>query len=146
MQKAPVQLGRKEQITQGIMAVLALVGGIGGAVFAAGSDLGFAVAPALLASGALIAMIVLTLVSVVYWRNLDEAAREAHKFAWFWGGSASLVLVIPILPLVSTTRLVAAFGPHPPSDWAIGGVLAFLGLQITCYGLIWLGWWLVRQR
>lgn len=146
MQKAPVQLGRKERITQGIMAGALLVGGIGGAVFAASDDLGFTVAPAVLASGALVATIVLTVASVIYWRNLDEAAREAHKFAWFWGGSASLALTLPILPLLNTARLEAMFGPHPPGDWVIGGVLGLLGLQVAAYGLAWIGWWLVRRH
>jgi hypothetical protein len=146
MQKAPVQLGRRERITQGMMAAFLLIGAIGGTVFAASDDLGFKVPPAVAASGALIAMAVVSVASVIYWRNLDEAAREAHKFAWFWGGSASLVLVIPILPLLNTAQLVAAFGPHPPSDWVIGGVLSLLGLQVVGYSLIWVGWWLVRRH
>jgi hypothetical protein len=94
----------------------------------------------------LIAVAVVTVASVIYWRNLDEAAREAHKFAWMWGGSAAIVLALPILPLLNTVQLVAMFGPHPPGDWVIGGVLSLLGLQIAGYGLTWAGWWLVRQR
>ncbi len=30
--------------------------------------------------------------AVSYWRRLDEAAREAHKFAWYWGGSVGVEL------------------------------------------------------
>ena len=32
-----------------------------------------------------------------YWRRLDEAAREAQKFAWFVGSIAAIVLTAPVM-------------------------------------------------
>jgi threonine/homoserine/homoserine lactone efflux protein len=84
--------------------------------------------------------------TVAYWRHVDEAAREAHKFAWFWGGSGSLLLIPPIAPLMSSALLESLFGPHTPFEWALGGVVAVLTWQTVGYGLAWCGWWLVRRR
>lgn len=85
-------------------------------------------------------------VSMVYWRNLDEAAREAHKFAWWWGGCGGLLLVLPILSLLPLTALEDLFGAHSPHGWVAGGVLGVLLLQTTGYLVAWAGWWLVRRR
>ena len=43
--------------------------------------------------------------SVVWWRSLDELAREAHKSAWFWGGSVGLGLAA--IPMVIITQMAA---------------------------------------
>ena len=82
---------------------------------------------------------------IVYWRNIDEAAREAHKFAWFWGSVAGMLVVLPFAVVTSAEHLVAMFGPHSPAEWALGGVMALLIAQMAGYGLVWAGWWL-RQR
>ncbi|MBX9460125.1 MAG: hypothetical protein KL785_02265 [Brevundimonas sp.] len=29
---------------------------------------------------------------VWWWRGIDEAAREAHKWAWWWGGSGGVLV------------------------------------------------------
>ncbi|MEL7016871.1 MAG: hypothetical protein AAGK60_12515 [Pseudomonadota bacterium] len=39
-------------------------------------------------------LVFLTGGSVFYWRSLDETAREAHKFSWYWGSSIGVGLVI----------------------------------------------------
>ena len=83
--------------------------------------------------------------SVIYWRNIDEAAREAHKFAWFWGGSGSILLAAPLAMLIGDDRLMALAGPHTPSEWVAIGVFSLLVIQLTGYVLVWAIWWL-RQR
>lgn len=83
--------------------------------------------------------------SVIYWRNIDEAAREAHKFAWFWGGSSPFLLVLPLPLLVGDARLVALMGQRSPAEWAAIGIAALITAQLIGYGLVWAAWWL-RQR
>jgi len=45
----------------------------------------------------LVATAIILPASIVWWRSLDELAREAHKSAWFWGGSFGLVAITPVL-------------------------------------------------
>ncbi len=37
--------------------------------------------------------------SLSWWRQIDEAARDAHKTAWFWGGSIGMTVAILISAL-----------------------------------------------
>jgi hypothetical protein len=91
---------------------------------------------------------------VIYWRNLDETAREAQKTAWFWGGTLSGVAAL----------MAAAFVPavqHWIHDRAAGfttdtlpaenagfmtGVLFVVAAQSVGFILYWLGWWIARRR
>ena len=41
-----------------------------------------------------------------YWRAIDEAAREAQKWAWFWGGSGGMAAA-----LEAERRASASSGP-----------------------------------
>jgi uncharacterized membrane protein len=84
--------------------------------------------------------------SVVYWRNLDEAAREAHKFAWLWGGTGGALAVVLLANFMTPDRLQAVFGPQSISTWLILGMFAMILAQIVGYLLVWAGWWLARQR
>lgn len=34
----------------------------------------------------------LALHTYYWWRDLDEAAREAHKWAWWWGGNIGFIV------------------------------------------------------
>lgn len=43
--------------------------------------------------------------SILWWRSLDELAREAHKTAWFWGGSIGLA--VTVIPMVIITQMAA---------------------------------------
>lgn len=38
-------------------------------------------------------------ISLSWWRQIDEASREAHKTAWLWGGGLGLLLVALIAAL-----------------------------------------------
>ena len=61
-------------------------GGIAGGVSAAVGDGGWSSAPTV--AGAVgLAMAVGLWVCARWWRGLDEAAQEAHKWAWWWGSS-----------------------------------------------------------
>ncbi len=75
--------------------------------------------------------------TVVYYRRLDEAALEAHKFAWLWGAQTGLFLAA-CLAILLWTR-----GDETGST--VDGIfLALVGAFIG-YGVAWGFWWL-RKR
>ncbi len=88
-------------------------------------------------------------ISVFWWRNIDEAAREAHKWAWYWGGSAGLggVLVLFLLSVLSAGAfgrdLIAAYG-LVGHEFELGMAVGVL-LPVGGYVVAWGGWWL-RHR
>jgi hypothetical protein len=90
------------------------------------------------------------------WKRLDESGREAHKFAWFFGGGLGLVAVL-------LGAMIAHFTPSGgdaihglirawASKWPEGqggfmlGVLAAAIAQVIGYAVVWSGWWLSRRR
>lgn len=129
-----------------LLFVLGLLGGIGSAFLSDLPGVG-----GLIGSGVfLIAVMAATLaVSMWWWRRLDEAAREAHKWAWYWGGSAGMVVGLAAI-LTLTTRDVdlARFLPADanPGDMIVGGMMSILLFQLTGYTLAWGWWWLARMR
>lgn len=136
---------RRQAIAQWIFVGSGLTGALVGAGYMALSKMEIDPPRAFVFGGAVLLVLAIFGSSVVYWRNIDEAAREAHKFAWFWGGVAGMMAMLPITVATSTERLVAMFGQHSPAEWAIGGMMALLIAQMAGYGLVWAGWWL-RQR
>ena len=136
---------QRQAIAQWIFVGSGLVGAVIGASYAILTKLEIELSRGFLFGGSILLIFAVFAASVVYWRNIDEAAREAHKFAWFWGGVGGLLLMLPIIVLVSPERLVAMFGERSPADWLTGGMMALLIAQLTGYGLVWAIWWL-RQR
>lgn len=87
------------------------------------------------------------------WARTDEAAREAHKFAWFWGGSFATLAVFLVLTAAAFFEIrhlidLGQWGPgrHPgPLYWmTIGAAVMSLG-QGVGYVLVWAGWWIRRR-
>ena len=80
----------------------------------------------------------------LYWRKLDEAAKEAQKFAWFVGSIGATVLSAPLmlfirlggLPLPHTATPGVAFA----LGWAMLGVAQLIGFLIA-----WAGWWWAKR-
>ncbi|MDB5443731.1 MAG: hypothetical protein JWP73_2107 [Phenylobacterium sp.] len=87
--------------------------------------------------------------SWVWWRGLDEAAREAHKFAWWWGGSAALLvaglLLIFLVKTRDVSRLPMPDGHTDAAAYVVAGALGVMLLEVVGYGLAWLGWWMHRR-
>jgi hypothetical protein len=119
--------------TMALVAVATLFDG----VEAEGETAGFQpwlVAAILLLSGA---------ATLLIWRRLDEAAREAHKWAWYWGGSAGLVAVLAMLMLGDRAfDLAADVGLTNSFE---SGITAVLLLQVIGYLIAWAWWWLRRR-
>ncbi|MFA4952288.1 hypothetical protein [Brevundimonas sp.] len=94
----------------------------------------------------LVAMAVATALCIWWWRGIDEAAREAHKWAWWWGGTGGMAVgAIVVLSLqlgedvpITATNLSAG-------DLIAGGMMAILLFQLVGYSIAWAAWWL-RHR
>lgn len=84
-------------------------------------------------------------------QSIDEAAQEAHKWAWFWGGSAAMALSMVLLfigmtPMSKTIAIPSAFsGRTDPAAYATTGALWLLVLMVAGYSIAWGIWWL-RHR
>jgi hypothetical protein len=138
------QARRQSLAWKGLLGAF-LTGAVCGVGYHIARDMKLSVSPVLL--GLVFAAIILAgfVASVVYWRNIDEAAREAHKFAWLWGGSSAMLLGLPLPFLIGDVRLIALMGQLSPAEWVATGVVALITAQLIGYGLAWAGWWL-RQR
>lgn len=83
-----------------------------------------------------------------WWRRLDEAAREAHKWAWFWGGSGGMSSGLIILIAVQFRSDPAASGPlsdMPATEALYNGAMFMVLSQAVGYAIAWAVWWL-RHR
>ncbi|CAN5284340.1 hypothetical protein BH10PSE2_BH10PSE2_21100 [soil metagenome] len=89
-------------------------------------------------------------VSAKWMRLIDEAAREAHKAAWFWGGSAGMAVggvgvILTALPQSAFLAIPALMGRTDPVIYLAAGASAMLLLMLVGYGIVWAWWWLVRR-
>jgi uncharacterized BrkB/YihY/UPF0761 family membrane protein len=89
--------------------------------------------------------------AVLWMRSIDEAAREAHKSAWFWGGSTGMMLggiaiILSFLPQASEWRLpFTFFDRDDPAIHAAIGAYAMMLLMLVGYGVAWAWWWWKRR-
>jgi hypothetical protein len=101
-----------------------------------------------LLTGAIIAGSILC---VRWWQGADEAVREAHKFAWYWGGLSGLAtggvfVILATLPQASAFDAQAIFGVRddPAAYMALGAAL-LAAVMTAGYLVAWAAWWL-RHR
>ncbi|NJC41250.1 heme A synthase [Brevundimonas alba] len=124
-----------------------LVGGVVGAARALLGDqpgqLGLALTVAAMTFG----MAVGFAACIWWWRGIDEAAREAHKWAWWWGGSGGMA--VGAILLVSLTAVggdaVAAPAGLTAPELIVGGMWTILLFQLAGYGIAWAVWWLKHR-
>jgi hypothetical protein len=87
-----------------------------------------------------------TAFTIAWWNLLDEVAREAHKFAWYWGGSAGLTVAAIVMLLVDTERMPVPYlvlsGQH--ADFTVGAATVIIA-QVIGYLAAWAGWWWSRR-
>lgn len=133
----------------GMVVVLFAVGVIGG--FGAGFMSDQSGVGGLVGSGVFLAAVMAATLAVTvwWWRRLDEAAREAHKWAWYWGGSAGMAVGLAVVLTVTTRNIdLSRFLPADAGsgDLIVGGMLGILLFQLAGYTLAWAWWWLARMR
>ena len=107
-----------------------------------------------------IAFLWLVAFTLYAWVRLDEAGREAHKFAWFWGGAFSLIalqlIAFGALFAPAIGQPISAFVESQTPGFATTtsnlaltgffvGVFSAAIFQVAGYGLVWAGWWLSRR-
>lgn len=94
-------------------------------------------------------MAVVLYIGLVWWRSVDEAAREAHKSAWFWGANIALALGAVWLALAVTNPdlLPLPAGVEGESEAAAfaSGAFVTLMVQAVGYAIAWAIWWLRRR-
>lgn len=80
-----------------------------------------------------------------YWRAIDEAAREAQKWAWFWGGAVGMAAGM-VAVFWQPRWVIATFAEGPSPVHAMqAGVLALVGAQLIGFVVAWGFWWWNRR-
>jgi hypothetical protein len=85
--------------------------------------------------------------TAVWWRNIDEAAREAHKSAWYWGGCAGLAVggaIVAGLVVLGDAPPLLLVGKASPTGYFASGALGMAFTQIAGYAVAWTYWWARR--
>ena len=80
--------------------------------------------------------------AVLSWRNLDEAAREAHKWAWYWGGSLAIIPGFIFASLSSSVEWAGRLSLRTPGELVQFGALTVLASMLVGYLIAWGVWWL----
>ena len=85
--------------------------------------------------------------SLYGWRALDEAAQEAHKWAWWWGGNLGLVVggAGVVVATLMGVNLLPADLPRSDAALVAAGVFGVFAAQAVGYGAAWCLWWAVRR-
>ncbi|MGV8928729.1 MAG: hypothetical protein ACOH1E_03165 [Brevundimonas sp.] len=131
-------------------------------VFAAGIAAGYLSARGTIASDQAVfwlvavvsvsAMVGAMAISVAWMRSIDEAAREAHKAAWFWGGCGGMavggvLVILTSLPQAGTLSFPSWLdGRTDPAAYAATGAFAIMLLMLMGYAVVWAWWWITRMR
>lgn len=79
----------------------------------------------------------------VYWRGLDEAAREAQKSAGFWGGSFGTVIGLGLL--VSPLDLISLAASDSPRALMMHGGMVVALCNVAGFMVAWAWWWWSRR-
>lgn len=92
------------------------------------------------------AMAMALVLTIIWWRRADEAVREAHKWAWWWGGSSGMGIATALLLVVHLRpQLIGGLADLEPSILVITAIALVLGLQLTGYLVAWAWWWLSKR-
>lgn len=87
--------------------------------------------------------------SLRWWKEADEAVKEAHKTGWYWGGSGGLAvaggLLGGLLAMEPSTSL-RQFALFPGDAGLIAtGLTVAISFAFVGYAIAWAIWWL-RNR
>lgn len=145
-------MGRKAPLRTYLaaLAVSGLIGAVAAGIVGFSLELGgIGIVAAAIVTAVAVALTVW--ICLLWWHGLDEAAREAHKWAWWWGGTAGTLiggLGIMALSMVGSEdgRLPGGLASLSPTDGAMLAVVTVLLLQVGGYGIAWAVWWLARSR
>ena len=133
----------------GVVAIF-VCGAIAGYAEASGASVNQTVVTAAVAVLAIVGMAVSFAIGTLWMRSIDEAAQEAHKSAWYWGGSAGLAiggvaLILAMLPGAASWTLPGLMDRTDPAAYAAMGAVGLMTLMLLGYGVVWAWWWLARR-
>ena len=104
-----------------------------------------------LVGGAGVLLSVISFVYGAFWmKSIDEAAQEAHKWSWYWGGSAGLtagmvLFLLALAPATQSWTIPTLSGRTDPMAYALTGGLVLMLLLIIGYVVCWAWWWGSRR-
>lgn len=90
-------------------------------------------------------------IGIVWMKSIDEAAQEAHKWAWYWGGSLSMAaglagMMVLTIPRKVPLELPSMFSDRTdPAAYMATGAMGILVIMLIGYMLAW-GWWWLQRR
>jgi len=84
------------------------------------------------------------LICVQWWRGIDEAAQEAHKWAWWWGGCSGMAAGAVIL-LTALVRETERSDDLSANELLATGMVLMMSCMVVGYGVAWVAWWAKRQ-
>lgn len=130
-----------------VVIAIAAVGGLAGGAAALLGDQSGPFGLVLTAAFMTVAMAIAFGACIWWWRGIDEAAREAHKWAWWWGGSGGMALGAIMLLTLSFRSDDAGLETVNSSaaDLVAAGVVGMLMFQLAGYGVAWAAWWLKHR-
>lgn len=130
-----------------VMGGAAVVGGVIGGGYAFLEHFGRTPGPALSALTLAVLFALVMAGTVWWWMKADEAVREAHKWAWYWGGTLGMCVGVVLLLL---SGAYPGDGPLPPqvsqSTAMTTGACVVLVPMMLGYGVAWVAWWLSKGR
>lgn len=99
---------------------------------------------------AVLGMIAAVWLGGAWMASIDEAAQEAHKWSWYWGGSVGMaaggvLLIVAMTPIARGWTVPVIIEPASPAAYAATGAVGMLLVMVTGYLLAWGLWWL-RHR
>ncbi len=141
--RRPYGLGTYLLVVLGVGLVGAVAGGFAGVLGRIPGPAGVAITAAAITA----AMAIGFAACIWWWRGIDEAAREAHKWAWWWGGSGGMAIGVVLL---STLTLrddgSSPLGPGSSAvDLLVTGMWTILLFQLAGYSVAWAVWWLKHR-
>ncbi|WP_374470722.1 hypothetical protein [Phenylobacterium sp.] len=87
--------------------------------------------------------------SILWWRMLDEVARDAHKTAWYWGASFGMLIGFVALILLERAGggvITQGLGGKTTPEAFVGlGAMLVIAAQIVGYLVVWVGWWISKR-
>lgn len=134
-----------------LIALLFVAGIVVGYFAAQGSLDGNRASIWVVAAAAVIGMAGSMVVSIAWMRSIDEAAREAHKAAWFWGGSGGMavggvLMMMAALPQSAHWRFPSWFdGRTDGAAYAATGAFGMILIMVIGYTIAWAWWWWRRR-
>lgn len=141
--RRPFGLGTYLLMVVGVGLIGGLIGGVGAAVGDIPGPLGLIVTMGAMA----VSMAIAFAACVWWWRGIDEAAREAHKWAWWWGGTGGMAVGAVLLMTLNFRGegVATADVDLGAMELIWGGASAILLFQLAGYGVAWAIWWLKHR-